>query len=161
MIRHKGKLDGLTVAICGDVARSRVARSNYHLLKKFGANVRFIGPREFISPDIEKLDAEIYHDLDAGLKDVDVVIMLRIQHERMTEGQELPEAEYVAKFGLNHERLSVAKPNVIVMHPGPTNRGVEITSELADDPEVSTIREQVEMGVAIRMAVLDLLLTEG
>ncbi|MDR3449719.1 MAG: aspartate carbamoyltransferase catalytic subunit [Alphaproteobacteria bacterium] len=159
LLRHKKKLDGLTVAICGDVGRSRVARSNIHLLKKFGAKVRVVAPPDFISPDYKKFDVEISHDMKEGLRDADAVMMLRVQHERAGGGQNLATGDYAGAFGLTHERLKYARPDAIVMHPGPTNRGVEMTSELADDPQHSVIREQVEMGVAVRMAVLDLLLS--
>jgi len=162
IIRHKKKLEGLTIAICGDVARSRVARSNIHLLKKFGANVRVVAPPEFITPDYKNFDVSIFHDLKKGVADADVVMMLRIQHERMgNDNFAAKTQEYAASYGLNHDVLESAKPDVIVMHPGPMNRGVEMTGELADDPTYSVIREQVEMGVAVRMAVMDLLLSSG
>jgi aspartate carbamoyltransferase catalytic subunit len=163
IIRHKKRLAGLTVAICGDVGRSRVARSNIHLLKKFGATVRVIAPADFVSPDYHKFGVEILHDMQAGLKDADVVMMLRVQHERTGGGYDFAAKahEYIAAYGLTHAKLEVAKPDVIVMHPGPVNRNVEISSELADDPSCSVIREQVEMGVPVRMAVLDLLLGAG
>ncbi len=157
MMRHKKSLEGLVVAICGDVARSRVARSNIHLLKKFGAVVRVVAPVELVSPDYKKFDVEIVHDLTTGIKDADVVMMLRIQHER-GGFDAARQDEFVSGFGLTHAKLAAAKPDVIVMHPGPVNRGIEITSELADDPTYSVIREQVEMGVAVRMAVMDLLM---
>lgn len=161
VIRHKKKLEGLTVAICGDVARSRVARSNIHLLNKFGANVRVVAPPDFVTPDYKNMGVAIFNDMKEGLAGTDVVMMLRVQHERMVGDYDfsVKAQEYAAVYGLNHDRLKAAKPDVIVMHPGPTNRGVELTSELADDPAYSVIREQVEMGVAVRMAVMDLLLS--
>jgi aspartate carbamoyltransferase catalytic subunit len=161
ILRHKKEIKGLTVAICGDVGRSRVARSNIHLLKKFGAKVRVIAPPDFVTPDYKTFGVEISEDMKTGLKDADVVMMLRIQHERSAAGYDFSGQahEYVAAYGLNHLKLAGAKPDVIVMHPGPVNRNVEISSELVDDPGVSVIREQVEMGVAVRMAVIDLLLS--
>jgi aspartate carbamoyltransferase catalytic subunit len=161
MIRHKKKLDGLKVAICGDIGRSRVARSNIHLLKKFGAQVCVAAPEDFVSPDYKTFGIPIHHDIKDAIKDADVVMMLRIQHERTGGIHDFSPDTYVSAYSLNHERLKLAKPDVIVMHPGPMNRGVEISSELADDPAHSVIREQVEMGVAVRMAVMDLLLSEG
>jgi aspartate carbamoyltransferase catalytic subunit len=160
--RHKGKLDGLTVAICGDLARSRVARSNIHLLKKFGATIRVIAPDYFMSDDYQNMGVEISKNLESGIRDADVVIMLRIQHERPGLSFDFASRakKYIAAYGLNHTKLKAAKPDVIVLHPGPTNRGVEVTDELADDPKHSVIREQVEMGVAVRMAVIDLLVSE-
>ncbi len=159
--RHKGKLDGLTVAICGDLARSRVARSNIHLLKKFGAKIRVIAPEYFMSDDYQNLEVEISKDLELGIRGADAIIMLRIQHERpgLTFNFATRKQEYIDAYGLNHEKLRAAKPDAIVLHPGPTNRGVEVTDELADDTQHSVIREQVEMGVAVRMAVLDLLMS--
>jgi len=161
MIRHKKRLEGLIVAICGDVARSRVARSNIHLLKKFGATVRVIAPSYFLSPDYQDLGVEIFSDMQAGLAGADVVMMLRIQHERTGVDCDFSAQaqDYIAAYGLTHDKLKVAKPDVIVMHPAPINRGVEITDALADDATYSVIREQVEMGVAVRMAVMDLLLS--
>ena len=161
IIRHKQKLEGLTVAICGDVARSRVARSNIYLLKKFGAKVRVIAPPYFLSPDYQNLGVEIFTDMQAGLASADVVMMLRIQHERGGVDCDFSAQaqDYIAAYGLTHDKLKFAKPDAIVMHPAPVNRGVEITDALADDLSRSVIREQVEMGVAVRMAVMDLLLS--
>jgi aspartate carbamoyltransferase catalytic subunit len=160
--RHKGKFEGLKVAICGDLARSRVARSNIHLLSKFGAEIRVVAPDFFMSDDYKNLDVEICPTLESGISDADVIIMLRIQHERPGLAFDFAahKLEYIASYGLNHDRLKAAKPDVIVLHPGPTNRGVEVTDELADDKRHSVIREQVEMGVAVRMAVIDLLLSQ-
>ena len=155
--RRKGRLSGLTVAICGDVAHSRVARSNMHLLLTMGAQVRLVGPRTLIPTQVERLGVEVFHDMRAGLEDVDVVMMLRIQTERM-RGNFIPSIrEYFHFFGLDREKLSRAKADAVIMHPGPMNRGVEIDSDLADDVERSMILGQVEMGVAVRMACLDLL----
>ena len=155
--RRKGHLDGLTVAICGDVLHSRVARSNIHLLNTMGASVRVVAPRTLLPSQAERLGVEVFHDMRRGLADVDIVMMLRVQHERM-RGSFIPSIrEYFHFFGLDYEKLSVAKPDALIMHPGPMNRGVEIDSDLADDVERSVIREQVELGVAVRMACLDVL----
>ena len=160
--RHKKKLDGLTVAICGDLARSRVARSNIHILKKFGATIRVVAPDYFMSPDYQTMGVEICDTLEAGIRDADAIIMLRIQHERpgLSFNFAGRKTEYIASYGLSHTKLKAARPNAIVLHPGPTNRGIELTDELADDPEHSVIREQVEMGVAVRMAIIDLLTSQ-
>jgi aspartate carbamoyltransferase catalytic subunit len=159
MRKHKKKLEGLIVAICGDVAHSRVAHSNIHLLTKLGARVRLIAPPYFAENKLKFENVATFDSMAQGLKDADVVMMLRIQHERMTAGEfAVSLKEYQQAYGLNHEKLAVAKPDAIVLHPQPMNRDVEITSRLADDPARCLIREQVEMGVAVRMAVLDLLL---
>nr|WP_232478887.1 aspartate carbamoyltransferase catalytic subunit [Roseomonas rosulenta] len=156
--RHKGRLEGLVVAICGDIAHSRVARSNIHLLGTMGARVRIVGPPTLIPADAARLGVEVFTDMRAGLKDADVVMMLRLQRERMAAGGLVPSArEFFRFYGLDAEKLAVAKPDSIVMHPGPMNRGVEIDSAIADHPTRSVIGEQVEMGVACRMAVLDIL----
>jgi len=155
--RRKGRLAGLKVAICGDVLHSRVARSNIHLLTIMGAEVRVIAPPTLLPARIERLGVASYIDMREGLKDVDIVMMLRLQTERM-QGSYVPSIrEYFRFFGLDYDKLSVAKPDALIMHPGPMNRGVEIDSEVADDIGRSAIREQVEMGVAVRMAVLDTL----
>ena len=155
--RRRKNFDGLTVAICGDVAHSRVARSNIHLLSKMGARVRLIAPRTLLPADAARFGVEIFTDMREGLKGVDIVMMLRLQMERMA-GAFIPSTrEYFRFWGLDREKLAYAKPGALVMHPGPMNRGVEIDSAVADDIEVSLIHEQVEMGVAIRMAVLDAL----
>jgi aspartate carbamoyltransferase catalytic subunit len=155
--RRKGHLDGLTVAICGDVLHSRVARSNIHLLNTMGARIRLVAPRTLLPAQAERLGVEVFHDMKKGLEDVDIVMMLRVQNERM-KGNFIPSIrEYFHFFGLDYEKLSVAKPDALIMHPGPMNRGVEIDSDLADDVERSVIREQVEMGVAVRMACLEVL----
>jgi aspartate carbamoyltransferase catalytic subunit len=155
--RRRGRLDGLTVAICGDILHSRVARSNIHLLTIMGARVRVIGPPTLLPASIERLGVERFHDMKRGLAGSDIVMMLRLQTERM-QGSFVPSIrEYFRFFGLDYEKLKAAKPDALIMHPGPMNRGVEIDSELADDIDRSLIREQVEMGVAVRMACLDLL----
>jgi aspartate carbamoyltransferase catalytic subunit len=155
--RRLGHLNGLVIAICGDILHSRVARSNIHLLNTMGARVRLIAPVTLIPSGIENLGVEVYHDMNEGLKDVDIVMMLRLQRERM-HGNFLPSIrEYFNFFGLDEAKLANAKINALIMHPGPMNRGVEIDSDLADDFGRSVIREQVEMGVAVRMACLEVL----
>lgn len=156
--RNKGRIDGLIVAICGDIVHSRVARSNMLLLAALGARVRLIAPSTLLPPGIEQFGFEIFTDMRKGLRDADIVMMLRLQRERMS-GSFIPSVpEYFRYYGLDNDKLSYAKDNALVMHPGPMNRGVEISSEVADGPQ-SLIREQVEMGVAIRMAVLEALAT--
>jgi aspartate carbamoyltransferase catalytic subunit len=155
--RRKGRLAGLQVAICGDILHSRVARSNIHLLTTMGARVRLIAPRTLIPSEVERLGVEVFHDMKEGLKDCDIVMMLRLQTERM-QGNYIPSIrEFFRFFGLDYEKLASAKSDALIMHPGPMNRGVEIDSEVADDYGRSVIREQVEMGVAVRMAVLEIL----
>ncbi|SFI62228.1 aspartate carbamoyltransferase catalytic subunit [Albimonas pacifica] len=155
--RRKGRLHRLTVAICGDVAHSRVARSNMILLGMMENRVRVVSPPTLLPPEIDRYGVEVFHDMEKGLEGADVVMMLRLQQERM-EGAFVPsQREYFHRFGLDHRKLACAKPDAIVMHPGPMNRGVEIDALVADDPERSVIGEQVEMGVAVRMAVLELL----
>jgi len=157
-IRRRGrKFEGLIVAICGDIAHSRVARSNIHLLARMGARVRLIAPRTLLPADADRFGCEIFTDMREGLKGVDIVMMLRLQLERMTGALVPSTREYFHFYGLDREKLKLAKPGALVMHPGPMNRGVEIDSDVADDLEVSVIQEQVENGVAIRMAVLDAL----
>jgi aspartate carbamoyltransferase catalytic subunit len=157
--RIGGDLNGLTVAICGDIAHSRVARSNILLLNIMGAKVRAVGPPTLIPMGLEKFDVDVHHNMKTGLKDVDIIMMLRLQTERMT-GSFVPSIrEYYHFYGLDYDKLKLAKPNALIMHPGPMNRGVEIDSELADDIDRSLIREQVEMGVAVRMACLEALVT--
>jgi aspartate carbamoyltransferase catalytic subunit len=155
--RHRGRLEGLTVAICGDVAHSRVARSNIHLLNAMGCTVRVVGPPTLMPNSIAALGVTVYHDMAAGLAGADVVMMLRLQKERMSRNLVPSSREYFRYFGLDAQKLGHARPDALVMHPGPMNRGVEIDSSVADDPAHSVIREQVEMGVAVRMAVLDML----
>jgi len=155
--RRKGRLNDLTVAISGDIAHSRVARSNIKLLNLMGARVRLIAPPTLLPTGAERLGVEVFTDMEEGLRDCDIVMMLRLQLERM-QGSFVPSIrEYFRYFGLDREKLAHAKPDALVMHPGPMNRGVEIDSELADDLDRSVIREQVEMGVAVRMACLDIL----
>ncbi len=155
--RRKGRIEGLKVAICGDVRHSRVARSNLIALPRLGADVRVVGPAALLPDDRGPIPA--FTDMDEGIKDADVVMMLRIQRERLEEATDLEDAflDYHRDYGLTWERLERAGPDVLVMHPGPMNRGVEIDSRVADDPVRSAIREQVEIGVAVRMAVLDVL----
>jgi aspartate carbamoyltransferase catalytic subunit len=155
--RRKGRLEGLTVAICGDVLHSRVARSNIHLLLAMNARVRIVGPPTLIPAEAARLGVEVHHTMRSGLDGADVVMMLRLQKERMTGGLVPSAREFFRFYGLDAEKLAWAKPDAIVMHPGPMNRGVEIDSAVADDPARSVIGEQVEMGVAVRMAVLDVL----
>ena len=154
--RNKGQIQGLTVAICGDILHSRVARSNIILLNTLGARIRVIGPSTLVPESIAAMGVEVFRDMEAGLRGVDIIMMLRLQRERMN-GAFVPSIrEYYRFWGLNAERLALAKPDALVMHPGPMNRGVEISSEVADGAQ-SLIREQVEMGVAVRMAVLEAL----
>ena len=155
--RRRGKLEGLKIAICGDILHSRVARSNIHLLVTMGAQVRVVAPLTLLPSNVGQLGVEVFHDMKEGLKDCDIVMMLRLQNERM-DGNFIPSIrEYFLFFGLNYDKLSVAKPDALIMHPGPANRGVEIDSVVADDFSRSVIREQVEMGVAVRMACLEIL----
>ncbi|MBA4269762.1 MULTISPECIES: aspartate carbamoyltransferase catalytic subunit [unclassified Bosea (in: a-proteobacteria)] len=154
--RNKGRIMGLTVAICGDILHSRVARSNIILLNALGAKVRLIAPSTLLPAGIERMGVEVFTDMNKGLEGADIVMMLRLQLERM-HGAFVPSSkEYFRYFGLDREKLQRAQPDALVMHPGPMNRGVEISSEVADGAQ-SLIREQVEMGVAVRMAVLDAL----
>lgn len=155
--RAKGRLHRLSIAICGDIAHSRVARSNIMLLGKMENRVRLIGPPTLMPSGIAEFGVEVFEDMRSGLQDVDVVMMLRLQKERMDGGFIPSEREYYHRYGLDTDKLGHAKPDAIVMHPGPMNRGVEIDGTLADDINRSVIQEQVEMGVAIRMAAMDLL----
>ena len=155
--RAKGRLHRLSVAICGDIAHSRVARSNILLLNRMESRVRLIAPPTLLPKGIEGFGVEVFEDMEEGLRDVDVVMMLRLQRERMDGGFVPSEREYYHRYGLDHDKLAFATPDAIVMHPGPMNRGVEIDGTLADDINRSVIREQVEMGVAVRMAAMDLL----
>jgi aspartate carbamoyltransferase catalytic subunit len=154
ILKRKKKISGLKVAICGDIMHSRVARSNIHLLNTLGAEVRVIAPATLIPKGIESLGVRIFYDMKSGLKDVDIIIMLRLQLERMS-GSFVPSIrEYFRFYGLDREKLNFANPDALILHPGPMNRGVEIDSELADDIDRSAIFEQVQMGVAVRMACL-------
>ena len=155
--REKKRLHRLSIAICGDIAHSRVARSNIMLLGKMENRVRLIGPPTLLPSGIQEFGVEVFDDMREGLQDVDVVMMLRLQKERMDGGFIPSEREYYHRYGLDAEKLSHAKEDAIVMHPGPMNRGVEIDGTLADDINRSVIQEQVEMGVAVRMAAMDLL----
>ena len=155
--RAKGRLHRLNIAICGDIAHSRVARSNIILLGKMENRIRLIGPPTLMPAGIAELGCEVYQEMHVGLQDVDVVMMLRLQKERMDGGFIPSEREYYHRYGLDSEKLQYAKDDAIVMHPGPMNRGVEIDGEIADDINRSVIQEQVEMGVAVRMAAMDLL----
>jgi aspartate carbamoyltransferase catalytic subunit len=154
--RNKGAIEGLTVAICGDILHSRVARSNIVLLNTLGARVRVVAPSTLMPAGIERMGVEATGDMREGLRGADIVMMLRLQRERMN-GSFVPSSqEYFHYFGLDEAKLGYAKPGALVMHPGPMNRGVEIDSAVADGAQ-SLIREQVEMGVAVRMAVLEAL----
>jgi len=154
--RRKKRIAGLTVAICGDILHSRVARSNIILLNIMGARVRIVAPSTLLPPDAEQLGVEVHTSMTEGLRDCDIVMMLRLQLERM-QGSFVPSTrEYFRFFGLDEDKLAVAHPDALVMHPGPMNRGIEIDSLVADGLR-SLVREQVEMGVAVRMAVLDAL----
>jgi aspartate carbamoyltransferase catalytic subunit len=154
--RHKNRIEGLIVAICGDILHSRVARSNILLLNTLGARVRVIAPSTLLGAGIDRLGVEVYTSMREGLADADIVMMLRLQRERMVSSLIPSQREYFHFFGLDYDKLARAKPDALIMHPGPMNRGVEIDSNVADDAR-SVIREQVEMGVAVRMAVLQAL----
>ena len=155
--RAKGRLHRLSVAICGDIAHSRVSRSNIFLLNKMESRIRLIAPKTLLPSGIDRFGVEIFDDMRKGLEGVDVVMMLRLQRERM-DGAFIPSSrEYYHRWGLTAEKLAHAKDDAIVMHPGPMNRGVEIDGDLADDLNRSVIQEQVEMGVAVRMAAMELL----
>jgi aspartate carbamoyltransferase catalytic subunit len=154
--RNKGRIEGLIVTICGDIAHSRVARSNLICLQALGARVRVCAPPTLLPAGIERYGVEVFTDMRAALRDADIVMMLRLQRERMN-GAFVPSVqEYFHYYGLDREKLALARPDALVMHPGPMNRGVEIASDVADGAQ-SLIREQVEMGVAVRMAVLEAL----
>ncbi|MFQ5959132.1 MAG: aspartate carbamoyltransferase catalytic subunit [Alphaproteobacteria bacterium] len=155
--RRRSRIAGLTVAICGDVMHSRVARSNIHLLNIMGARVRLVAPPTLLPVAVERLGVEVFTDMREGLEGCDIVMMLRLQTERM-QGSFVPSVrEYFHFFGLDHDKLAAAKEDALIMHPGPMNRGVEIDSELADDITRTVVLDQVEMGVAVRQACLDVL----
>ena len=154
--RNKGRLEGLTVAICGDILHSRVARSNIILLNCMGARVRVVAPSTLLPVGIQRFGVDVARDMREGLDGADIVMMLRLQRERMNGSYVPSTSEYFQYYGLDEKKLSYAKPDALVMHPGPMNRGVEIDSIVADGAQ-SVIREQVEMGVAVRMAVLEAL----
>lgn len=158
VLRRKSRLSGLTVTICGDIAHSRVARSNIFLFGKLGNSIRLVGPATLVPDCFKEFGVEVFNNMREGLKGADVVMMLRLQKERMDGGYVPSEREYFHFYGLDEEKLSQAKSDAIILHPGPMNRGVEIDSELADDLSRSAIQEQVEMGVSIRMAVIESLI---
>ena len=156
IINRKGKIEGLKIAICGDILHSRVARSNIYLLNMLGAEVNVIAPKTLLPNSINKLGVKGFTNMKEGLDSCDIVMMLRLQNERMT-GSFLPsKREYYEYFGLTPDKLKLAKKDALIMHPGPMNRGVEIDTKLADDINVSLVKEQVELGVAVRMACLKL-----
>ena len=156
IINRREKIEGLRIAICGDILHSRVARSNIYLMNMLGAEVNVVGPKTLLPHSIEKLGVNVFTDMKKGLENCDIVMMLRLQNERM-HGSFLPSArEYYEYFGLTPDKLAVAKKDALIMHPGPMNRGVEIDTNLADDINRSVIKEQVELGVAVRMACLKL-----
>lgn len=159
--RRLGEIEGLKIAICGDVLHSRVARSNILLLHMLGADIRCVGPKTLVPSSLEDWGVKTFLSMEEGLADCDVVMMLRLQQERMNGAFVPSKREYFQLFGLTEEKLAHAKPNAFIMHPGPMNRGVEIESHLADHVERSLITHQVEMGVAIRMAVMDILTEVG
>ncbi len=154
IINRKKNIEGLKIAICGDILHSRVARSNIYLLTMLGAEVNIIGPSNLLPKDLEKFGVNIYTDMKKGVKDCDIVMMLRLQNERMTSSYLSSNREYYEYYGLSPEKLEFAKTDALIMHPGPMNRGIEIDTMLADDINKSVIKEQVELGVAIRMACL-------
>jgi aspartate carbamoyltransferase catalytic subunit len=154
MRQHKRRLEGLVVAICGDIAHSRVARSNVRLLGQFGVRVRLIAPPGMMADDLLQNGVQGFDDIQDGIHNADIVMMLRIQKERMQQSQIPDPGNYFKNFGLTHAKLKSAKSDVLVMHPGPMNRNVEISTELADDPQYSIILDQARLGVAMRMAVL-------
>ena len=154
IITRKKTIEGLRIAICGDILHSRVARSNIYLLNMLGAEVNIIAPTNLMPKDIEKFGVNIFSDMKEGLKGCDIVMMLRLQNERMSSSFLASNREYYEYFGLTQDKLSFAKNDALIMHPGPMNRGIEIDTKLADDINKSVIREQVELGVAVRMACL-------
>ena len=153
--RRIGRIEGLTVVICGDIANSRVARSNIHLLGTLGAKIRLVCPSTLLPSAIDRMGVDVYTDMESGIADADIVMMLRLQTERMAGTETPSQREYFNLFGLNKDKLSSVAPKALIMHPGPMNRGVEIDSAIADDVEKSLIHIQVEMGVAARMACLE------
>ncbi len=154
IINRKEKIEGLKIAICGDILHSRVARSNIYLLSMLGADVNIIGPSNLLPKDLGKFGVNIFTDMKKGIKDCDIVMMLRLQNERMNSSYLSSNREYYEYYGLTPEKLKYAKSDALVMHPGPMNRGIEIDTMLADDINKSAIKEQVELGVAVRMACL-------
>jgi len=160
IMQKKGRIKGLKVAICGDISHSRVARSNIHLLTKLGAEVTVIAPPTLMPTDVARYGVKVAYNLRDGLKDADIVMMLRIQFERIGGKAIASVRDYFHAYGLSYDALSHAKPDALVMHPGPMNRGVEIDSDVADDMMRSAILDQVEMGVAVRQAVIELLMNK-
>ena len=158
IIHHKKKIEGLKVAICGDILHSRVARSNIILLSMLGADINIVAPKTLLPNNIDAYKVKTYLDMREGIRDVDVIMMLRLQNERMLSSYIPSAREYFQYYGLDEDKLSYASKNAIVMHPGPMNRGVEIDTSVADNVQ-SVIKDQVEMGVAARMAVLETLAT--
>ena len=156
ILDRKKKIEGLRVAICGDILHSRVARSNIYLLNMLGAEVNIIAPSTLMPKDVEKLGVNKFSDMKKGLKGCDIVMMLRLQNERMNSSFLSSNREYYEYYGLTYDKLSYAKEDALIMHPGPMNRGIEIDTNLADDINKSVIKEQVELGVAVRMACLKL-----
>ena len=154
ILDRKKKIEGLKIAICGDILHSRVARSNIFLLNMLGANVNIVAPTNLMPKDISKLGVNIFSNMKDGLKDCDIVMMLRLQNERMTSSFLSSNREYYEYYGLTPDKLEYAKKDALIMHPGPMNRGIEIDTKLADDINKSVIKEQVELGVAVRMACL-------
>jgi len=154
IMNRKKNIEGLKIAICGDILHSRVARSNIYLLTMLGAEVNIIGPSNLLPKDLEKFGVNIFTDMTKGVKDCDIVMMLRLQNERMTSSYLSSNREYYEYYGLTPDKLKYAKTDALVMHPGPMNRGIEIDTMLADDINKSVIKEQVELGVAVRMACL-------
>ena len=154
IIDRKKRIDELKIAICGDILHSRVARSNIYLLNMLGAEINIIAPSNLMPNDIERLGVNIFTDMKKGVKDCDIVMMLRLQNERMTSSFLSSNREYYEYYGLTPEKLEYAKKDALIMHPGPMNRGIEIDTHLADDINKSVIKEQVELGVAVRMACL-------
>ena len=159
IITRKNKIEGLKIAICGDILHSRVARSNIYLLSMLGAEVNIIAPTNLMPKEIEKFGVNIFTNMKKGLKDCDIVMMLRLQNERMTSSYLSSNREYYEYYGLTPDKLECAKSDALIMHPGPMNRGIEIDTILADDINKSVIKEQVELGVAVRMACLKIFCT--
>ncbi len=154
IIEKKGKIQGLKIAICGDILHSRVARSNIYLLNMLGAEVNIVAPTNLMPKDLEKFGVNKFSDMKKGLKNCDIVMMLRLQNERMQSSFLASNREYYEYYGLTPDKLDSAKSDALIMHPGPMNRGIEIDTKLADDINKSVIHEQVELGVAVRMACL-------
>ena len=154
IIEKKKKIEGLRIAICGDILHSRVARSNIFLLNMLGAEVNIVAPTNLMPKDIEKFGVKTFSNMKEGVKDCDIVMMLRLQNERMSSSFLSSNREYFEYYGLTPDKLEKAKKDAIIMHPGPMNRGIEIDTKLADDINKSVIKEQVELGVAVRMACL-------